>query len=425
MKNRRLRLVLVLVCLLMICITVTSCADNDTGSRIFPPIFLEGVYTPDQYEKYCEIARSELPDDFVYLSALDIFQAELDFFHPMQGNTDYSYYFKADRNGCRMVLKISHRKETEESSYTQLSSLPEEMDSMREYTGGLSGNVEYNRDGLIYRYYEGKLYSLVWEIDQVRFKLVDRFDDLYEYPEGGEKTVIDRLLSISEDEAMRAFAEVKTHIQNNNLSPVVLERYRGAAIVVGIVAAVSVADVGVYLLIRFHRKRMPMLAACGVLLALSGVVIFWIADWKPVVADAEKIQEGMTYAQVADILGQTDGAIWRENPYVFVWEVKDGEGQSLSVRFEKTDPNASGHKSLRVVSVGLPYLSEGVYNTDPPILDDAPISNREKLQIIGIDVTLGVTAVGLYYVIRFFNKRLLKETIEQETGSELETTPEE
>ena len=181
MKQVRM-IVVLLLCMLMTsllgCTTGSQATDESTTELIteapmeFPvgDIPLRYISSPDEYVQF--VASATLPDNFVYYADISELGAFVSFVCEMGTINNYTYGIM-DESGTELTLYIDPIKNDNqilaESTLNASDINSSSMKTLKNENGG--GAYSYN--GILYKYRNGRLSSIVWQNDGFQYTLAN------------------------------------------------------------------------------------------------------------------------------------------------------------------------------------------------------------------------------------------------------------
>ena len=200
-----------IILLILILLTTASCAQNnstdtlttttdreDQQSSIQSPMVEVPLVTIESYEEYCNfIENTQLPNDFIYYSQVEVF-GEFDIYIGyQQDGYSHGLYQLIDENGFEISIYVdSRRSEWKTSDSLSLKSFSSSTASDLRSVGD---SADYMiGDNLIYSYVQGNLHSIIWYAENNEFCLCGGLEQLGNYPvESKANTMVQGLLHSS------------------------------------------------------------------------------------------------------------------------------------------------------------------------------------------------------------------------------------
>ena len=213
---------------------LSSCATQRSADDWHETDYDIAMLSLDAYAEYLKTA--ELPQNFHYASAFEIFGDFERYYRRKDSTTgcqyscDFCYFYEfRDSNDWVICVEVHSSTYPPTLNGRRLESIPSGSTSMRCLKWDFDGmGNDYYRGFLRYRYYpSGNLKKIDWREDNVWIEISTyqhrQDNEIYhteDYPEQGENTMIQRLLSLDDAVAMDAWDELKTHIRENNKKPI-------------------------------------------------------------------------------------------------------------------------------------------------------------------------------------------------------------
>lgn len=207
----------VLIYALLIALLLPACASapsnelagNNAQIQIGPMAYFSQSEIDDYY-KYIQDHKSDLPSNFVAWNQVAVFGDMYSFgFIPGSLDTGIYFYSFIDCTGLLVAIDVEHEYTKQDESDWKTFAVSDEMTSMSR--APVEEKSVIHRNGFQYRYNAGgDLVSIHWDQNGIHYSLSEH---LAQYPveatQSENASIVGRLLSTDDDVANAAIEEIK------------------------------------------------------------------------------------------------------------------------------------------------------------------------------------------------------------------------